>query len=201
MQRREGCSLKEKAFEMRFLAIDFETNGLAGASVLPCGAFPTQVSVTAYDPELDEIEHLYDSYIHGAETFSQWALDNTRITLELLQNAPAPELVSEKLANLWQEDDVVAAHNTTFDLETVLTKIAPREHPFLQCQRLCVMSQGWAPGLDRPRLVQLCDALGVEYDLEKNHTAKEDSLAVAKCIQAAHHLNKPFKVLRQVMVC
>jgi DNA polymerase III epsilon subunit-like protein len=186
---------------MRFLAIDFETNGLAGANVLPCGAFPTQVSVTAYDPELDEIEHLYDSYIHGAESFSQWALENTRITLELLQHAPPPELVSEELAKLWQEGDVVAAHNTTFDLETVLTKIAPRDHPFLRSRRLCVMSQGWAPGLDRPRLVQLCDALGVKYNLERSHTAKEDSLAVTKCIQIAHHLEKPFKVLSQTMVC
>lgn len=181
---------------MRFLAIDFETNGLLSDDVLPCGAFPTQVSVTAYDPDLDQIEHLYDSYINGAQSLSQWVLENTHIRLELLHHAPPPELVSAQLAALWQEGDVVVAHNTKFDLDTVLLKIAGQDHPFSRSQRLCTMGQAWCPRLDKPRLVQVCEKLGVPYELSASHAATHDSLAVAKCLQAAHQLEKPMRTHR-----
>ncbi len=46
---------------MRYLCIDFETNGRPNDWVLPCGAFPTQVSVTACVPATREMTHLYDS--------------------------------------------------------------------------------------------------------------------------------------------
>ena len=49
---------------MRFLALDFETNGLpCDTWLLPCPAFPTQVSVDAFVPSTGEIVHLYDSLI------------------------------------------------------------------------------------------------------------------------------------------
>jgi DNA polymerase III epsilon subunit-like protein len=196
MSRLENLLLEERAFKMRFLAIDFETNGLLSDDVLPSGAFPTQVSVTAYDPDLDQIEHLYDSYIHGAQSLSQWVLDNTHIRLELLRNAPPPELVSAHLASLWQEGDVVAAHNVRFDLDTVLLKIASQDHPFSRSQRLCTMSQTWCPLLDKPRFVHVCRELGVPYDISQSHSATHDSLTVAQCLQAAHRLGKPMRTHR-----
>ena len=45
---------------MRYLAIDFETNGRPCDRVGPCGAFPTQVSVTAFVPSTGKVLHLYD---------------------------------------------------------------------------------------------------------------------------------------------
>ena len=45
----------------RYLIIDFETNGKTCDKVMPMGAFPTQVSVDAFDPETGEVHHLYDS--------------------------------------------------------------------------------------------------------------------------------------------
>ena len=183
---------------MRFLAIDFETNGLTSDSVLPCGAFPTQVSVTAYDPELDEITHLYDSYIHGAGSLSRWVLENTQVRLDLLYHAPPPELVSAELAALWQEGDLVVAHNTKFDLETVLPKITSPDHPLLWCRRVCTMKQRWCTGMDSPRLLHLCRELRVPYAINDAHSAVYDSLAVAKCVQVAHRKGLQLGVQRFV---
>lgn len=179
---------------MRFLAIDFETNGLASDEVLPCGAFPTQVSVTAYDPDLDVVAHLYDSYINGAQSLSRWVLENTHVTLDHVYQAPPPELVKAELADLWQEGDIVVAHNAKFDLDTVLTKIVPRTHIFCMSDRLCTMSQGWCPGMKKPRLAHLCQELHVPYEPTNAHSALHDSLAVAKCVQEAHHVGMPFAV-------
>ena len=185
---------------MRFLALDFETNGVVADDVLPCGAFPTQVSVTAYDPETDEITHLYDSYIRGARSLSAWVMANTHIRLELLQDAPLPEVVSAELAALWQNGDILASHNTKFDLDTVLPLLVPKDHPFCKAPRVCTMSQGWCLGMQWPRLIHVCRELGVEYNFTESHTAKHDSIAVAKCIQAAHRLDMPFKVLQRMQV-
>jgi DNA polymerase III epsilon subunit-like protein len=196
----ENMFYKETAFKMRVLALDFETNGVVSDDVLPCGAFPTQVSVTAYDPETDEITHLYDSYIRGARSLSAWALGNTHIRLELLKDAPLPEVVSAELAALWQEGDVVSSHNTKFDLDTVLPLIAPRDHPFLKGPRVCTMRQGWCPGLQKPRLIHVCREFEVPYELTYQHSAIQDSLSLAKCIQAAHKRGLPFQVLHRLEV-
>ena len=115
---------------MRYLCLDFETNGRPQDRVQPCGAFPTQVSVTAFVPATDEVTQLYDSYIYGAESLSDWVLCNTPVRLKLLETAPSGKEVSAALAALWQEGDIVVAHNAQFDICTVLPKIACPDHPF-----------------------------------------------------------------------
>jgi len=167
---------------MRYLAIDFETNGREADPVLPCGAYPTQVSVTAFVPDVGEIVHLYDSYIRGAETLSDWVTQNTPMRLELLADAPTPDDVSQALKDLWQDGDILVAHNVHFDLDTVLPKITPNDHPFQQATRICTMRTRW-PTSGWPTLSELCAMLGVPY--AEGHTATHDSLALARCVQLA----------------
>ena len=180
----------------RFLAIDFETNGLVGDDVLPHGAFPTAVSVTAYDPGIDRVQHLFTSYIHGAETFSEWVQEKGTFTLEVLYDSPPLPVVLQKLADLWREGDVLATHNAKFDLETVLRKVAPEDHPFLTAPRLCTMSQGWCPGYNKPWLAHLCQELDVPYIFRLAHNSRYDSEAVAKCVQVAHTRGLRIKTMR-----
>ena len=178
---------------MRYLAIDFETNGRADDPVLPCGAYPTQVSVTAFVPGTGEIAHLYDSYIRGAESLSDWVTQNTPMSLELIADAPTPDMVSEALKGLWREGDVVVAHNAKFDLEQVLPKIAAPDHPFRWSPSICTMKQHYGfPGW--PTFSFLCGMLGVIYDRKKAHSATYDSQALAKCLQAAHARNVAWRV-------
>ena len=108
----------------RCLVIDFETNGRPCDAERPCGAFPTQVSVDAFDLETGEITHLYDSFIRGAETLSEWVVKNTPVSLKKLDKAPYSWEVAEALAKLWKPGDVIVAHNVSFDLNA-LRKITP----------------------------------------------------------------------------
>ena len=71
----------------RYLVIDFETNGRPCDKVRPMGAFPTQVSVDAFDPATGEVRRLYDSYIQGAESLSDWVCKNTPVTFKKLEKA------------------------------------------------------------------------------------------------------------------
>jgi DNA polymerase III alpha subunit (gram-positive type) len=178
---------------MRYLAIDFETNGRTDDPVLPRGAYPTQVSVTAYVPDTGEIVHLYDSYIRGAESLSEWVTQNTSMSLELLANAPSPMVVSEALKGLWQDGDILVAHNACFDLDTVLPQITADDHPFQLAPRICTMRTRWpTPGW--PTLSALCAMLDVPYS--DGHSATHDSLALARCVQAAWERKVQFSVER-----
>ena len=174
---------------MRYLAIDFETNGRPNDCVLPCGAYPTQVSVTAFVPSSGEVIHLYDSFIHGARSLSDWVVEHTPVTLDVLWGAPSAGEVSAALAGLWQEGDIVAAHNATFDLGVVLPKIANPNHPFLTAPRICTMRERWthvACGKNQPALADLCRFLCVPFRPAEAHDATYDTMMLARCLKAAH---------------
>jgi DNA polymerase III epsilon subunit-like protein len=172
----------------RYLCIDFETNGRPNDRVLPCGAFPTQVSVTAYVPATGEVTHLYDSYIRGAQSLSDWVQDNTPVTMHKLEDAHVHEEVSIALAKLWQEGDTIVAHNAGFDLGTVLPKIAWVEHPFFSCPTICTMREPWirkAIG-KQPSLADLCEFFNVPFQANLAHDATYDTHVLASCMMAAH---------------
>ncbi len=181
---------------MRFLALDFETNGLPCDKLLPCGAFPTQVSVDAFVPSTGEVVHLHDSFIRGAVDVSPWVLKHTPVTLELLDRAPHPDDVAAALAQLWQAGDVVVAHNAQFDLDTVLPKIAAPRHPFLTGPSICSKQEPWARLLagKQPSLADLCDILAVPFCGAEAHDATYDTKVLACCMRAAHELNRTWSL-------
>jgi DNA polymerase III epsilon subunit-like protein len=187
---------------MRYLAIDFETNGRPNDYVLPCGAFPTQVSVTAFVPASGEIVHLHDSLIHGAQSLTDWVIQNTPVTLERLQNAPPAKKISATLAELWREGDIIVAHNSSFDLGCVLPKIASWDHPFLTGPRSCTMREPWVRLLcgKLPALSDLCSRLGVSFVAADAHNATYDTFALARCLKEAHLRRHTWSVKVPVVV-
>ena len=173
---------------MKYIIIDFETNGKPGDRVLPKGGFPTQVSVEGFNPLTGEVTHLYDSFVRGAMSLSQWVQDNTPVTLDKLKDAPAPCEVSQALADLWEEGDIVVAHNVGFDLGTVLPHIAGPTHPLLNAPAIDTMRERWATQAFNklPKLQELCAHLDVPFDDSSAHDATYDTQALAKCMQTAH---------------
>ena len=171
----------------RYLIIDFETNGLPNDRVLPCGAYPTQVSLDAVCPITREIHHLYDSFIRGATSLTPWVLQNTPVTLELLSSSPLAEEVSQRLAELWEDGDVLVAHNAQYDLRMVFPKMAHPAHPFFQSPVICTMRDPWVTKTftKRPSLQRLCDFFGVDASMYDAHDATGDTYALACCMQAS----------------
>ena len=68
---------------MRFVCIDFETNGFpaGGADCMPFSSYPIQVSVDVVDPD-SRVEHIYDSCIRGATRLAPWVCQNVPVSLE-----------------------------------------------------------------------------------------------------------------------
>ena len=172
---------------MRYLAIDFETNGLPHDRVRPFAPFPTQVSVDSFDTDTREVVHLYDSFIRGAQSLSPWVLEHTPVTLERLQDAPRPSEVSDALEGLCLEGDVLVAHNARFDRGKVLPRFAAKDHALMRAPVVDTMRDPWVRAtLGTPRLEKLCSHLGVPYVKEEAHDARYDSHVLAHCLQKAH---------------
>jgi DNA polymerase III alpha subunit (gram-positive type) len=143
--------------------------------------------VEGFNPLTGEVTHLYDSFVKGAASLSQWVQDNTPVTLEKLTDAPAPCEVSQALADLWEEGDIVVAHNVGFDLGVVLPKIAGPTHPLLNAPVIDTMRERWAYQIrgKLPKLKELCAHLEVAFEDASAHDATYDTQALARCMQAA----------------
>ena len=111
---------------VRYVCLDFETNGFPDdvCKPLPWSSYPIQVSRTAV--EGGEVIHLYDSHIRGAETFNPWVAKNVPITLSELKEAPALTNVIRDIAELLRPTDWIVAHNCRFDLETRVARTAQK---------------------------------------------------------------------------
>ena len=182
---------------MRYLALDFETNGLPQEKwLMPCPAFPTQVSIDAFVPKTGEILHLYDTFIRGAVDLSPWVLEHTPVNHEVLERGVHPDDVALALADLWQEGDVLVAHNAQFDLGQVLPKIVRPNHPFLTGPYICTKLERWVrhEAGKTPKLSTLCGILGVAFHEDQAHDATYDTRVLALCLQAAHEAGRTWSL-------
>ena len=181
---------------MRYLCLDFETNGfpLKGAAfkdwTLPFSSYPVQLSVHAVED--GEVSQLYDTVIRGVTSRAPWAQANIRLSLaEIAAGKPFETMISD-LAGLMQEGDVLVAHNASFDLDTCIGRTAmklkmdtPALRSILAAPRFCTMRCAYCKGAFKkaPKLQELCDHFQVE--LVNAHDAAADSLALAKCVAEA----------------
>ena len=182
---------------MRYLVLDFETNGLPNEKWLqPCPAFPTQVSVDAFVPATGEVLHLYDTFIRGALDLTPWVLQHTPVTHELLDRGLHPEDVASALEGLWQEGDILVAHNAQFDLGQVLPKMVCPTHPFLAAPFICTKLEAWVrkEAGKTPKLSTLCNLLGVPFHEDQAHDATYDTRVLALCLKAAHEAGRTWSL-------
>ena len=189
---------------MRYLCIDFETNGfyVRGAEAkyksLPFCSYPVQVGVHAVEDGV--VSPLYRAVICGATSMNKRSQENIRLTLEDIANGiPFQQMITE-LAALMKPGDVMVAHKVDFDVGTCIGTTARRldyESPELQriltAPRFCTMLCAYCKSTfgKKPSMQQLCDHFEVE--LVNAHDAAGDSLALAKCVAEA--------LRRGVMLC
>ena len=181
---------------MRYVCIDFETNGFSTRSApksdwtLPFSSYPMQVSIDIVED--DQIYHAFDTLIKGATRLAPWVKENVPFGLEALESGETFEHVLNELAALLQEGDTLVAHNVNFDIGMVVGRTAKRLginsaalHRILEMPRFCSMRCSYVRGVFGrcPKLFELCNHF--EVNLENAHDATADSHALACCVAEA----------------
>ena len=181
---------------MRYLCLDFETNGFSEKNAqfkdwtLPFSSYPVQLSVHAVED--GEVSQLYETVICGVTSRAPWAQKNIRLTLaEIARGIPFRTMITE-LARLLKPGDVLVAHNASFDLDTCISRTATKLNVdsfalrrILATPRFCTMRCAYSKGAFKkaPKLQDLCDHF--EVQLVGAHDAAGDSLALASCVAEA----------------
>ena len=176
---------------MRYVCIDFETNGFSGGSswTLPFSNYPIQLSVDIVED--GEITHAYDTLISGATSFAIWVKENVPITVtEASKGIPFKQML-EDLAGILQEGDTIVAHNISFDINLAIGRTADKLgitnealQKILQAPRFCTMHCAYTKALKgRTSMKDLCDHFQVT--LTNAHDARADSAALAECVAEA----------------
>ncbi len=150
-----------------FLAVDTETNGLARER---CEL--TEVGAVLVGG--GELHDRWSSLVGVSAPLSPGIQRFTGITQEMVDRAPAPEVVLPTLAE-WMRGRVLVAHNAAFDRRVLRQAFARAALEWPDPPVLCTvaMARKLAPLQRRRGLAALADALGVE--IGQTHRALPDA--------------------------
>ena len=159
-----------------FLAVDTETNGLAGdlCELTEVGA------VLVGGGELHET---FDSLVRTERPLSRGIQRFTGITQGMVDTAPPPEQVLPELAELLA-GRVFVAHNARFDLAVLRQAFEKAGLDWPKPPALCTvtLARRFAPLVRKRGLASLADSLGIE--VEEVHRALPDALTCARVLCA-----------------
>jgi DNA polymerase III subunit epsilon len=164
--------LEQPVATAEYLAVDCETNGLAGES---CEL--TEVGAVLVGG--GELHDSWDSLVRVERPLSRGIQRFTGITQAMLDTAPPPEEVLPTLAEML-DGRVLVAHSARFD-SGVLRLAFDRcglEWPAPPVICTVALSHRFAPLATRRRLAVLAESLGVE--VEETHRALPDATTCAR---------------------
>lgn len=155
-----------------FVAVDTETNGLSGdrCELTEIGA------VLVGGGELHEE---WDSLVGVAQPLGRYIQRFTGISQAMVDDAPAPEDVLPRLANMLR-GRVLVAHNSRFDVRVLRQAFARAALEWPDPPVICTvqMARRFAPLQRRRGLATLAGALGI--DVEEVHRALPDARTCAR---------------------
>jgi DNA polymerase III subunit epsilon len=155
-----------------FLAVDTETNGLAGDL---CEL--TEVGAVLVGG--GELHDTFDSIVRTERPLSRGIQRFTGITQAMVDAAPTPEESLRELAELLR-GRVLVAHNAGFDRRVLRQAFERVELEWPRPPVLCTvqLARRFAPLVRRRGLASLADSLGIE--VEEVHRALPDALTCAR---------------------
>ncbi len=169
----------------RFVALDLETTGFGGQDRV------FEWSVVAFD--------------EGREVFARSGLVDpgrpippivarlTGVSDRDVKGKPAFGEVAE-LLHRWIAGRVVAAHNLPFDRRMLNAEFVRLGMNWPKTDgEVCTQKEAARVGLKRPKLDELCRALGVQLDT--HHRALDDARACGLCLWALQNNTAPQKLL------
>ncbi len=159
-----------------FLAVDTETNGLAGdlCELTEVGA------VLVGGGELHET---FDSLVRTERPLSRGIQRFTGISQGMVDGAPPPQEVLPELAEML-DGRVFVAHNARFDLAVLRQAFERAGLDWPSPPALCTvtLARRFAPLVRKRGLASLADSLGIE--VEEVHRALPDALTCARVLCA-----------------
>jgi len=155
-----------------FLAVDTETNGLAGEA---CEL--TEVGAVLVGG--GELHDRWETLVAGVAPLSRSIQRFTQITQAMVDAAPPAEATLPDLAELI-EGRVLVAHNAAFDRRVLAQAFTRADVRWPDPPTLCTvaLARRFAPLVRQRRLASLADSLGIE--VETTHRALADAETCAR---------------------
>ncbi|WP_170178781.1 exonuclease domain-containing protein [Solirubrobacter pauli] len=155
-----------------FVAVDTETNGLSGDK---CEL--TEIGAVLVGG--GELHEEWDSLVGVAQPLGRYIQRFTGISQSMVDDAPAPEDVLPRLANMLR-GRVLVAHNSRFDVRVLRQAFARAALEWPDPPVICTvqMARRFAPLQRRRGLATLAGALGI--DVEEVHRALPDARTCAR---------------------
>ena len=154
-----------------FVAVDVETNGLAGDDCEITEVAAVLVGGAELHDEMESLVRVSRPLSRGIERF-------TGITQAMVDSAPEPRDVLERLAP-WLDGRVLVAHNSSFDTGALARAFAREGLDWPEPPTICTvaMARKLAPLARKRKLVPLAESLGIEP--EGAHRALVDARTCA----------------------
>jgi len=164
-----------------YVAFDLETTGLSMEEncIIEIGALKVREG---------RVMDRFITFVHPDEPVSAKITEITGITPEMVEDAPAPEVIIKKFVEFC-EDDVLIGHNLMFDFGFT-AKCAKRfglkfEHKGLDTLKI---ARSVCPNMPSKSLGNLCQHFGIINS--SAHRAYHDALATAKLYQTLAHFHE-----------
>lgn len=178
----------------RVLFFDYETDGLPSQGAL---GYPVQMTFQVCDYDTRKVIRTYNKYIKGAKYISDWHVENSKITLDLLnrEGVPYGEAMNE-MKKYMGHDVLWVAHNLQFDVDVILRhgkhyvepKDVRKQYKLCTClstTEFCKLPKtgraAFYPGYKWPKLSELSEKLGLTFSEEAAHDSMYDVEMLRKC--------------------
>jgi DNA polymerase-3 subunit epsilon len=163
--------------------LDTETTGLEQAE----GHRIIEIALLTYDAASRKLVDRYVQRIDPERAISAKAQEVHGISYSELVGMPKWEAVAPEVVARLQKTDLAVAHNMDFDGPFIGGELLRVGQPIPNMDLFCTMQNGrWACADGKlPKLMELCFALGVEYDQAKAHAADYDVMVMMDCLWRA----------------
>ncbi|MPQ56377.1 3'-5' exonuclease [Duganella sp. FT27W] len=164
---------------MLITGLDTETTGLDPAD----GHRIIEIALLTYDSDTRKLVDQYVQRIDPERAISAGAQEVHGIAYNELVGMPKWNDVAPIIVERLKATDLAIAHNMDFDGPFIGLELVRVGQAVPNFDTFCTMKNGRWAAFDgkSPKLIELCFALGVEYDKAKAHAADYDVEVMMEC--------------------
>lgn len=167
---------------MNIIVLDTETTGIKQEK----GAKIIELALLTYDLDSQKLLDTWVQRFDPQQPIEEGAQAIHGIAYTDLIGKPTWEDSADEIVTRMNAADLIVAHNMGFDGPFIAAELARVSRKVPDLYAFCTMENGrWACFDGKfPKLVELCFALGIEFDPSKAHGAEYDVSKTAECLFA-----------------